>query len=127
MFKRSSAWSDEARFAHTQHMVEVCPSGLLPTVSQNMASGGVSLNWPDVCHCPVNGGASFEVHLWDEATCTSGCTSSEGDAINVFCNCDGDHVATCPFDVCPIGTCHPMCSQASHDGDTIYCHCACHG
>lgn len=136
---RSTAWSDKAQFSHTQHMVEVCPLELLPTIQQNMASGGVAIEWPDVCHCPVNGGPTFEVHKQSE-----GCMGSEPshcDEIIVWCNCNpeppsqavntqiasGDHIDGCPFDVCPIGTCHPMCSQVTGDDQGLYCHCPCHG
>jgi hypothetical protein len=135
---RSTAWSEEARFAHTRIMVEVCPPELIPAVRQNMATGGVSIDWPDVCHCPVNGGPTLTVHKF-QATCLSNrntdfdivewcsCVHPEPQqAVNTMC-ATGDHVDGCPFDVCPLGTCHPMCSQVTNDGSEVYCHCACHG
>lgn len=136
MFKRSTAWSDEPRFKHTQHMVEVCPPELVPTVYQNMASGGLGINWPDVCHCVVNGGPTFEVHeVKDNCQLATGegdecqCQEVEGSASRWLTGGmePSHHVAGCPFDVCPLGQCHPMCSQVTHDGQENWCHCPCHG
>ena len=149
MFAKSTAWTEEdERFAHTRHMVELCPPGLVPTVRQNLASGGVSIDWPDVCHCPVNGGPTFEVHEL-QLDCIDGSDVSLPfhELAGWGCNCplatDGQplvaawlghgriegsaHVAGCPFDDCPLGTCHPMCSQVTGDGQQTWCHCACHG
>ncbi len=131
---KSSAWSEDPRFSHCKIMVEVCPPHLLPTVRQNMASGGVAIDWPDVCHCPTNGGATLEVHAVQES-CIS--ASVENELIQ-WCGCpegscnskhlsEPGHVDGCPFDSCPLGTCHPMCSQATGDEFEVYCHCACHG
>ena len=137
MFTKSCSWSDDPRFAHTQRMVEVCPTVLLPTVSQNCATGGVSIQWPDVCRCPVNGGVTNEVHEL-QRNCPTGADLDESDLDDGqwSCNCptghtmdiDGiTHVATCPFNACGLGTCHPMCSLVTGDDRDIYCHCPCHG
>jgi len=120
-------------------MFEVCPKSLLPTVRQNHATGGVVLEFPDVCHCPVNGGAKFEVHELQD-TCISGVERPEDQVKMVvegvepppltwFCTCPSGeaHLDNCPFDKCPIGSCHPMCSQATGDDQENYCSCPCHG
>jgi hypothetical protein len=118
--------------------VITCPSELLPTIRQNMSSGGVAIYWPDVCYCPVNGGPELKLHEL-QATCLS---QRGGDDIIVWCNCpnwappsqavntqiaSGDHVKGCAFDNCPLGTCHPMCSQVTGDANELWCHCPCHG
>lgn len=117
-----------------------CPSELLPTLRQNMASGGVAIDWPDVCYCPVNGGPELKVHEL-QPNCAS-INQSDDDVIPVWCNCPtwapplqavntqcatGDHSDGCPFDNCPLGTCHPMCSQVTGDANELWCHCPCHG
>lgn len=119
--------------------VIVCPSELLPTLRQNMASGGVAIEWPDVCYCPVNGGPDLNVHQ-AQANCLSVLEAEGGDIIE-YCKCPtqppsqalntqiatGAHVEGCPFDNCPLGTCHPMCSQVTGDDRDHWCHCPCHG
>ena len=98
----------------------VCPPELMPTVYQNPATGGMGLRWPEVCYCPANGPAVHEEK--------AGCLSTVADIDPWVCNCPGEaHLPTCPFDVCPCGTCHPMCSQAVGDANELYCNCACHG
>lgn len=110
-------------------VVKVCPQSLLPTVRQNHASGGVVLEFPDVCHCPVNGGEAMAVHELQE-TCVAGIESAEFNDAPWVCKCpDGanQHLEGCPFDDCTLGTCHPMCSQVTGDDWNFYCHCPRHG
>lgn len=126
---RSIAWSEDPRFAHTKRMVEVCPQEFIPSCRQNMASGGLAVEWPDVCYCATNGG---QLHALQ-----STCVTEES------CNCKKEdekeskwltghtepsyHIDGCPFDVCPIAQCHPMCSQVTGDTQQNFCHCPCHG
>jgi hypothetical protein len=137
----STAWSEEARFAHTRHMVEVCPPELMPTVSQNMASGGLAIRWPDVCHCHVNGGATLELHAlapncdpadgeFDRCSCGQGLPANANQSAwlqGTATSPTSAHIDGCPFDTCPLAQCHPMCSQVTGDGQANYCHCPCHG
>jgi len=99
----------------TPEELATCPTALLPTFEFG------DIQWPDVCHCPANGGATFELHEL-QAPCTFRYGSEE------FCNCTGaTHIEGCPFDVCPIAQCHPLCYQVLGHGEDIYCHCPCHG
>ena len=121
----------------------VCPGPLLPTY--DIECGGVQ--WPDVCRCPVNGGPAFELHEL-QANCVAGVEQPELEAtvtvngvpeppITWVCTCPNgaEHLPNCPFDNCPIGTCHPMCAQVvggTHvighvSGEALYCRCPCHG
>lgn len=95
-----------------------CPQELLPTF------GKWGLQWPDVCHCHATGGAKHTLH-----ELTSSCLNAneEGD-IDWQCACSGEaHIDGCPFDMCPIAQCHPLCYQVLGHGEDLYCHCPCHG
>lgn len=132
--------------------IEMCPPELYPTVHQ-YDTGELYLVFPDVCHCPVNGGPDMVVHLADDATCVQGVENLDNQCQMVVdgveqppltwgCTCpdqptahwlagehiegEAHHLPNCPFDDCPVGTCHPMCTQVTGKGD-YFCHCPCHG
>lgn len=119
----------------------IVPMDLLPTV------GKYGIQWPDICHCPVNGGPEFKVHAL-QPTCVEGVESIDQAVLSTtngipdplptwVCTCpDGEsHLPNCPFDHCPVGQCHPMCAQVSggthvigtESGEALFCHCPCHG
>lgn len=137
--------------------VELCPAELLPKCHQYPYTGQLMVEFPDVCHCPVNGGPDFKVHL-ALATCIQGIEHLESQVevtvegvleppLTWGCTCppgdDGQppvarwlaqghvegltHLPNCPFDNCPVGTCHPMCKQVTGIESDLYCHCPCHG
>lgn len=132
-----------AKWLEGQSLVgqNTCPGPLLPKY------GPHGIEWPDVCHCPVNGGAAMEVHEL-QSTCVHGVEHLEDQCRHVVdgveqppvtwvCTCPDNeaHLANCPFDHCPIGQCHPMCAQVTggthvighESGEALYCHCPCHG
>lgn len=98
------------------------PQSLMPHIRRNTVTGGVSIEWPDVCYCPVNGGVNHDLHHIGEA-CQVGDESEQW-----ACTCpESGHVKGCAFDSCPIAQCHPMCSQVTGDDQDNWCHCPCHG
>ena len=98
-------------------VIKAMPDSLMPTIRRNAATGGVAIDWPDVCYCSTNGGPTNELHELQLS-----CVTEED------CSCPASgHIKNCPWDTCPIGQCHPMCSQVTGDDQELWCHCPCHG
>ena len=100
----------------TEAELATCPPDLLPKF------GPYGLEWPDVCHCTINGGEARKVHAVQ-----TNCNTDEVEGVCCPDTGTSDHAEGCPFDTCPIGQCHPLCYQVIGHGEDLYCHCPCHG